>query len=194
MANSFGSFGPAGPGFGSIQNAPATGVNPTAFPSAPPAIGGGGISPGGLGNMTGVNLQPQQLQNMSTPQAFRAPLPLPPPAAAPSVSPAPAAGNPFANVQIPQGQNTAVAEPRGGLTPQQWQALTPQQMGAAQGPLSEYASGLGAMPSGNNFVASSSNPSGSNPQAAMALALMNAGGSNFNQMRSPGNSLFGLGG
>lgn len=98
-APSFGSFGPAGPGFGSIQNAPATGVNPTAFPTAPPpAVGGGGMAPGGLGNMVGVNLQPaQQGPAPATPQPFRAPLPLPPPAAPAAPAPAPSTW------AIPQG-------------------------------------------------------------------------------------------
>jgi len=92
--------------------------------------------------------------------------------------------NPFSGVNIPQGQNTAVAQPRGGMTPQQWQALTPAQRNAASGPMAQYASGLAMMPSGNNFVASGSNPSGANPQASTALALMNVGGSGFNQMAS----------
>lgn len=92
--------------------------------------------------------------------------------------------NPFAGVNIPQGQNTAVAQPRGGLTPDQWQALSPQQRSAASNAMATYSSGLGMMPSGNNFVASGSNPSGSNPQASTALALMNMGGQNFNQMAS----------
>jgi hypothetical protein len=90
--------------------------------------------------------------------------------------------NPFANVQIPQGQNTAVAQPRGGLSIQDWQALSPAQRSAAMGPMSQYSAGLAIMPSGNNFVASGSNPSGANPQASTALALMNAGGAGFNQM------------
>jgi hypothetical protein len=197
MAASFGSFGPAGPGFGSIQNISGPSTNPTAFPPAPSS---GGLAPGGLGNMVGVNLQSPGMapQSPGGPQPFRAPLPLPPPPAGTPSTPATAAGNPFTNVQIPQGQNTAVAEPFGGLNRQQWQGLTPQQQGAVMGPMGEYQSGLGAMPSGNNFVASSSNPSGSNPQASMALALMNAGGSGFNQMvgrgGQPANSLFGLGG
>jgi hypothetical protein len=104
----------------------------------------------------------------------------------PQAQAAAAPSNPFAGVQIPQGQNTAVAQPRGGLNPQQWQALTPQQRSAAMGPMSQYASGLAMMPSGNNFVASGSNPSGSNPQASNALAWMNAGGSGFNQMAGQG--------
>jgi len=116
---------------------------------------------------------PQGLSLNSTPAQPQAP------AAAP-------ASNPFANVQIPQGQNTAVAEPRGGMTPTQWQALSPAQRSAAMGPMSQYASGLAMMPSGNNFVASGSNPSGSNPQASNALAWMNAGGSGFNQMQQQG--------
>lgn len=90
--------------------------------------------------------------------------------------------SPFANVQIPQGQNTAVAQPRGGLSAQQWQALSPQQQSAASNAMAEYSSGLAMMPSGNNFVASGSNPSGSNPQAQNALAWMNAGGNAFNQI------------
>jgi hypothetical protein len=93
------------------------------------------------------------------------------------------ASNPFAGVQIPQGQNTAVAQPRGGLSIQDWQALSPAQRGAAMGPMAQYASGLAMMPSGNNFVASGSNPSGANPQASTALALMNAGGAGFGQMQ-----------
>jgi hypothetical protein len=97
-------------------------------------------------------------------------------------TPAAAQASPFAGANIPQGQNTAVAEPRGGLTPTQWQALSPQQRGAASNAMAQYASGLGMMPSGNNFVASGSNPSGSNPQASTALAFMNAGGNAFNQM------------
>ena len=42
--------------------------------------------------------------------------------------------NPFANVNIPQGQNTAVSQPRGGLDTASWNALTPAQRGAAQWP------------------------------------------------------------
>jgi hypothetical protein len=170
---SFGSFGPAGPGFGSIQNAPATGVNPTAFPTAPPSPG---LAPGGLGNMVGVNLQPQQLQNTPAPQPFRSPLPLPPPpaaAAAPAAAPPPS--NPFANVQIPQGQNAQIAEPRGGLNIQQWQALTPQQQSSAGGLLSQYQAG-------NNMP---TNPGGSASPAGLAM---------MNNAASQWNSLFGLGG
>ena len=112
MAASFGSFGPAGPGFGSIQNAPATGVNPTAFPTAPPSsVGSGGLAPGGLGglssgglsgaagsqgglgNMVGAQVSP--LSQGPAPQPYRAPLPLPPPAAAaPAAAPAAAAATP----------------------------------------------------------------------------------------------------
>lgn len=112
---------------------------------------------------------PQGMTLNSTPQQPQAP------AAAPA--------NPFANVQVPQGQNTAVAEPRGGLTPTQWQALSPAQRSAAMGPMGQYSAGLSMMPSGNNFVASGSNPSGSNPQASTALALMNSGLSGFGQMQ-----------
>jgi DNA polymerase-3 subunit gamma/tau len=97
MASSFGSFGPAGPGFGSIQNAPAGGANPTAFPTAPPpAIGSGGLAPGGLGgvagpqgslgNMVGVNLQ--QPSQGPAPQPYRAPLPQAPPPLAAAAAPA----------------------------------------------------------------------------------------------------------
>jgi hypothetical protein len=102
-------------------------------------------------------------------------------AAAPAAA-AQSSSSPFANVQIPQGQNTAVAQPRGGLSPTDWQALTPQQRSAASNAMGEYSSGLAMMPSGNNFVASGSNPSGSNPQASNALAWMNRGGADFNQM------------
>jgi hypothetical protein len=103
-APSFGSFGPAGPGFGSIQNAPATGVNPTAFPTAPPSppsggmFGGGGaptVGGGGLGNMVGAQVSP--LSQGPTPQPYRAPLPLPPPPAAAAIAPAPAAAAPQPN-------------------------------------------------------------------------------------------------
>jgi hypothetical protein len=90
--------------------------------------------------------------------------------------------SPFAGANIPQGQNTAVAQPRGGLSPQQWQALSPQQRSAASAAMGQYGAGLAMMPSGNNFVASGSNPSGANPQAQNALAWMNAGGNAFNQM------------
>jgi len=89
-----------------------------------------------------------------------------------------APSNPFANVQIPQGQNTAVAQPFGGLGRQQWQALTPQQRLDASGPLGQYASGIAAMPS-DPFVASHNNPSGRG-------MMVNVGGLGFNQMGGQG--------
>jgi hypothetical protein len=89
-----------------------------------------------------------------------------------------APSNPFANVQIPQGQNTAVAQPFGGLGRQQWQALTPQQRLDASVPLGQYAAGIAAMPS-DPFVASHNNPSG----RSMAV---NVGGLGFNQMAGQG--------
>jgi hypothetical protein len=99
--------------------------------------------------------------------------------AAPQQAAAPS--SPFANVNIPQGQNTAVAEPRGGLNTADWNALTPQQRGAAMGPLLMYQQGNAMMPS-DSFVASGSNPSGSNPTRDTALAFMNNAGMNWNQM------------
>jgi len=191
MAASFGSFGPAGPGFGSIQNISGPSMNPTAFPTAPPSIGGGGIAPGGLGNMVGVNLQsPATMPQGSAPQPFRAPLPLPPPPLSPS-SPSPTpSSNPFANVQIPQGQNDAAYQPRGGLDPTQWQALSPAQRGAAQGALGEVAAGV-AMTRPDSLTASINNP---NPTAQGGSYLQGLGVDAFNRMKSPGNSLFGLGG
>src|SRR5580704_18370062 len=67
--------------------------------------------------------------------------------------------NPFAGVQIPQGQNDAAYQPRGGLSAAAWQALTPQQRIAASGPLGEVAAGVAAT-SSDSFVASHNNPSG----------------------------------
>ena len=102
----------------------------------------------------------------------------------------PAAGqppsNPFANVQDVQGQNAMATQPRGGLNIADWRALSPDQRSAAMGPMGQYAAGNAMMPSGNNFVSSGSNPSGSNPQASTALGFMNAGLSGFNQMANQG--------
>jgi hypothetical protein len=188
MAASFGSFGPAGPGFGSIQNISGPSTNPTAFPSAPPS---GGLAPGGLGSMAGVNLQqPTMMPQGSAPQPFRAPLPLPPPPLSPSSPSTTPSSNPFANVQIPQGQNDAAYQPRGGLGPTQWQALSPAQRGAAQGPLGEVAAGV-AMTRPDSFTASINNP---NPAQGGGAFLQGLGVDAFNRMRAPGNSLFGLGG
>ena len=132
-APSFGSFGPAGPGFGSIQNAPAGGANPTAFPSAPVApissmlsvpqsapqgLGAAPTAGGGLGNMVGQSLGSlagQQVGQM--PQAppaggfqpFRAPSPMPP---APGAGAAPTAAPPAASAinygdPVPTGGTTS---------------------------------------------------------------------------------------
>jgi len=105
--------------------------------------------------------------------------------ATPTQPQAPAAGpsNPFANVQIPQGQNTAAYQPRGGLTPMQWQALTPAQRSTAQGALGEVAAGVAATPS-DSFVASHNNPSGGSPGAG--AYLQGLGATAFNQMASQG--------
>jgi len=90
-----------------------------------------------------------------------------------------AVANPFSGVQIPHGQNTAAYQPRGGLSPQQWQALTPAQRNAASGALGEVASGVAMTPS-DSFVASHNNPSGGgmNP----GLAFQGLGASAFQQM------------
>ena len=93
--------------------------------------------------------------------------------------------NPFANVPNIQGQNAPATEPRGGLNIADWQALSPAQRSAAMGPMGQYSAGLAMMPSGNNFVASGSNPSGANPQASTALGFMNAGLNGFAQMQQP---------
>jgi hypothetical protein len=76
--------------------------------------------------------------------------------------------NPFAGVQVPQGQNTAVAQPFGGLNSQQWQALTPQQRSAAQGAMGQYQAGVAATQP-DSFVASHNNPSGGSPGAGSYL-------------------------
>jgi hypothetical protein len=94
-----------------------------------------------------------------------------------------AAANPFANVPNVQGQNAPATEPRGGLNIADWQALSPAQRSAAMGPMGQYSAGLAMMPSGNNFVASGSNPSGANPQASTALGFMNSGLNGFGQMQ-----------
>jgi hypothetical protein len=99
---------------------------------------------------------------------------------------APAASNPFANVPNIQGQNAPATEPRGGLNIADWQALSPAQRSSAMGPMGQYQAGLSMMPSGNNFVASGSNPSGGNPQASNALAWMNSGLQGYNQMQQGG--------
>jgi hypothetical protein len=110
---------------------------------------------------------PQGLTLNSTPQQPQAP------AAAP-------ASNPFANVQIPQGQNDAAYQPRGGLSIAQWQALTPQQRSAASVPLGQVAAGVAATPS-DSFVASHNNPSGGSPGAGAMFQGLGATG--FNQMQ-----------
>ena len=92
-----------------------------------------------------------------------------------------APSNPFANVQIPQGQNTAVAQPFGGLDRQQWMALTPQQRGAAQGAMGEFQAGVAATPS-DSFVASHNNPSGGGPGAGSMFQGL--GYDAFNRMAS----------
>jgi hypothetical protein len=146
--------------------------------------------------MVGVNLQqPSAVAPQgSTPQPFRAPLPLPPPPVGAPSTPATAAGNPFTNVQIPQGQNDAAYQPRGGVSPQQWQALSPAQRGAVQGPLGEVAAGV-AMTRPDSFTSSFNNPS---PGAQGGSYLQGLGVDAFNQMvgrnGQPANSLFGLGG
>lgn len=84
--------------------------------------------------------------------------------------------NPFAGVQIPQGMNTQVAQPRGGLDFQQWNALTPQQRSAAQGPLDQYRAG--------NSSAMTLGPNGTGATSPMGLELMNDAGSRWNQMVS----------
>jgi hypothetical protein len=88
--------------------------------------------------------------------------------------------NPFAGIQVPQGQNTAVAQPFGGLNSQQWQALTPQQRGPAQAAMQEYQAGVAATPS-DSFVASGNNPKGGGP--GMGAYLQGAGYDAFNQMQ-----------
>ena len=155
MANSFGSYGPAGPGFGSIQNAPATGMNPTAFPTAPPSpgIGGGGLSPGGLGGMAGsgglgnmVGAQVSPLATGPTPQPYRAPLPMPPPAAA--AASAPAAAPPFQDAQQYFG-NPSPLNPSGNvaLGMANWGGfMSPQTGGSGGGSLF----GLGQVGAGGN--------------------------------------------
>ena len=111
---------------------------------------------------------PQGMTLNSTPAQPQAP------AAAP-------ASNPFANVQIPQGQNDAAYQPRGGLTPMQWQALTPQQRMAASVPLGEVAAGVAATPS-DSFVASHNNPSGGAAPGAGSY-LQGLGATAFHQMQ-----------
>jgi hypothetical protein len=87
--------------------------------------------------------------------------------------------NPFAGVQIPQGQNDAAYQPRGGLTPMQWQALSPQQRLDASGPLGQVAAGVAATQP-DSFVASHNSPSGGSPGAgAMFQGL---GATAFHQM------------
>ena len=114
----------------------------------------------------------------------------PPPSASPqgttlnSMPAQSAATNPFANVQIPQGQNTAVAQPYGGLNAQQWNALTPQQRGPAQAAMGEYQMGVAMTPSGNNFTSSGNNPSGNNPAAMAGAAWQGRGAQDWNQMLS----------
>jgi hypothetical protein len=104
----------------------------------------------------------------------------PAPAAAPAAA---AQSSPFANVQIPQGQNTALAQPFGGLDKSQWDALTPQQRGPAQAAMQRYQAGVSMAPS-DPFVASHNNPSGFNPQSAGAGAMMGSGISGWDQMLS----------
>ena len=117
---------------------------------------------------------PQGMTLNQTPQQPQAPAAAQPPGTPSS--------NPFAGVQDVQGQNTPASQQRGGLTIPQWQALSPQQRSVAMGPIGQYQAGNAMMPSGNNFVASGSNPSGSNPQASNALAWMNSGLQGYNQM------------
>jgi hypothetical protein len=87
--------------------------------------------------------------------------------------------------QVPQGQNTALAEPFGGLDRSQWNALTPQQRGPAQAAMQDYQAGLSMAPS-DPFVASHNNPSGFNPQSAGAGAMMAQGINGWNQMQNQG--------
>jgi hypothetical protein len=105
------------------------------------------------------------------------------PAAAAPAAAAQSSSSPFANVQIPRGQNTALAQPFGGLDKSQWDALTPQQRGPAQAAMQNYQAGLSMAPS-DPFVASHNNPSGFNPQSAGAGAMMANGINGWNQMLS----------
>jgi hypothetical protein len=78
-----------------------------------------------------------------------------------------------------------IAQPFGGLNREQWNALTPQQRSAAQGPMLQYQAAGAMMPSGGNqFVASGNNPSGSNPQAQTAVALSDSAMSDWNRMQN----------
>jgi hypothetical protein len=104
-----------------------------------------------------------------------------PAVAAPAAAAQPSS-SPFANVQIPRGQNTAVAQPFGGLDRAQWQALPPQQLAVASNARDEYQAGLAGTPS-DPFVASHNNPSGFNPQVT-AGARMGLAGDAWNQMLS----------
>jgi hypothetical protein len=100
--------------------------------------------------------------------------------AAPAMAPSTTLNsNPFAGVQIPQGQNAAPYEPRGGLSTAQWQALTPAQRGTAQSALDTVQAGVAATRP-DSFVASSNNPSGGGPGAG--AYLQGLGANAFNQM------------
>src|SRR5580692_1326751 len=90
-----------------------------------------------------------------------------------------ATANPFAGVQIPQGQNDAAYQPRGGLSTAQWQALTPAQRGTAQSALDTVQAGVAATPS-DSFVASHNNPSGG--AGGAGSYLQGLGATAFHQM------------
>ena len=96
----------------------------------------------------------------------------------PAAPAAPPMTNPFAGVQIPQGQNTAVAQPFGGLNREQWNALTPQQRSPAQAAMNEFQAGVAATPS-DSFVASHYGGGGG---PGMGSYLQGAGYDAFNRM------------
>jgi len=132
---------PAGPGFGSIND---IGGGQGAFPSAPPPAGGMGTamptqglggSPGGLGNMVGVQLgQAPQAPSSSQPFVGATPLPVnpqanlaralmgatspapaaapPPPAPAPAAAPQQPYYTPFANAPPQEYSPFALAPPQ----------------------------------------------------------------------------------
>jgi hypothetical protein len=102
------------------------------------------------------------------------------PGAAPPMAPSTSINSsPFSGVQIPQGQNDAAYQPRGGLNMQQWQALTPQQQLAAGASLGQVQAGVAATQP-DSFVASHNNPSGGSPGAG--AYLQGLGATAFNQM------------
>ena len=132
---------PVGPGFGSINDIGAQG----GFPSAPPSTGGIGMpmptqgiggSPGGLGNMVGVQLGPVPQAPSSQPFVGATPLPVTPHASLVQALSNVAAPAPAPAMQQPTGTGLY-----GNVTQAQLDYINKQQAANSLFGLSNHAAG-----------------------------------------------------